>query len=592
MGFGFRVGVPGIGIRVSTRGVRTSVGPRIARVSVGSGGTRVSSGLGPFFASTSLSGGRRRTTTRRAPRARTAGPSTAQLERARRAAAREQQEAERDARIAELHELRRQSTSVHLQEFPPAHPPVVPPPPALGPAWAGAEAESFHLRGIGRFARSQRAAARERAGHDATAYLAAERSRLTGIHRELTAQAATWWRDLLDNDEATVCEAVNSAFADNPAAGCAVGLRDGVLSVVMRQQDIDTLPDQVPGTTPSGRPTLKTLTKRDRTEWWLTIMGSNLVATVKEALATAPGITAVDLAVITRLPGSHGLDVVAFGRWTREAVGSTRWREPRDALRFLDIGEDVNCGVTISPARIRAVDTSRDPGLRALVDGAVEDGLDDRPEPAPAPPEPYGIVAFDRWIADSSRPPTPGPTPAPTPTPLTPGQNLLLPEDAVSDLALAFGSEGADADLTLLLLDADRRVRSDQDFVFYNQPIAAEGAARLLGKTPAGEGTVERASLHLSALPPDVHRIAVSMNVDVESGATCGALRGAALQITSPTAAWTIPTPPDPQIRAMVLAEIYRHTVDGQQIWKLRAVGQGWADGLAGLARDHGVDVE
>lgn len=63
MGFGFRVGVPGMSVRVSTRGVRTSVGPRAARISVGSGGTRISSGLGPFYASSSLSGGRRRTST-------------------------------------------------------------------------------------------------------------------------------------------------------------------------------------------------------------------------------------------------------------------------------------------------------------------------------------------------------------------------------------------------------------------------------------------------------------------------------------------------------------------------------------------------
>lgn len=57
MGFGFRVGVPGMSVRVSTRGVRTSVGPRAARISVGSGGTRISSGLGPFYASSSLRGG-------------------------------------------------------------------------------------------------------------------------------------------------------------------------------------------------------------------------------------------------------------------------------------------------------------------------------------------------------------------------------------------------------------------------------------------------------------------------------------------------------------------------------------------------------
>ena len=134
-------------------------------------------------------------------------------------------------------------------------------------------------------------------------------------------------------------------------------------------------------------------------------------------------------------------------------------------------------------------------------------------------------------------------------------------------------------------------MRNDDDFVFYNQPVTAEGAARLLGKGSEGGRTAERASLHLTALPPDVHRIAVSVNMDVDAGLTCAALHDATLQITCPTAGWTIPTPPDPQIRAMILAEIYRHAVDGQPVWKLRAVGQGWADGLAGLARDHGVDV-
>lgn len=591
MGFGFRIGVPGVGIRVSTRGVRASVGPRIARVSVGSGGTRVSSGLGPFFASTSVGGGRRRTTTaRRTTRTRAAGPSATQLERARRAAERARHEAERDARIAELHELRRQSTSVHLQDFPPAHPPVIPCPPALGLVWATAEAEAFHLRGIGRFARSERAAARQRARHDAPAYLAAEQHRLTEIHHDLTAQAGAWWQALLANDELTVCETVNAAFADNPAAGCAIGVQDGVLSVVMRQQDIDTLPDQTPGLTPSGRPTLKTLTKRDRTLWWLTILGSNLIATIKEALATAPAITAVDLAVLTRIPDTQRLGVVAFGRWNRRAIDATAWRDPQDALRFLDLGEDVTCAVSTSSTRVRPVDTSRIPGLQALIDNAIEEGLDDRtdPEPPPPLPDPYLLMPFDRWATGTPQPPPTPPTPQP---PLVAGQNVLLPADALTDLTLTFRFSGADADLTLLLLGHDDRVRTDEDFVFYNQPLAAHGAARLLGKTRNGPHTSERATIRLAALPHDVHRIAVSINMDTATGLTCAALQDASLRIDSPTTAWTIPTPPDPHIRAMILAELYRHTANGQPAWKLRALGQGWADGLAGLARAHGVDI-
>lgn len=101
MGFGFRVGVPGMSVRVSTRGVRTSVGPRAARLSVGSSDARVSTGLGPFYASSSLSGNHRRTSTRRrAPPPRPVAPSSAQLERTRRQAERAQQETERDAAIS------------------------------------------------------------------------------------------------------------------------------------------------------------------------------------------------------------------------------------------------------------------------------------------------------------------------------------------------------------------------------------------------------------------------------------------------------------------------------------------------------------
>jgi stress response protein SCP2 len=56
-------------------------------------------------------------------------------------------------------------------------------------------------------------------------------------------------------------------------------------------------------------------------------------------------------------------------------------------------------------------------------------------------------------------------------------------------------------------------------------------------------------------------------------------------------AAWTFQPRADPDVRAMVIAELYRHTSNGQPSWKLRAVGQGWADGLDGLARAHGLDV-
>jgi hypothetical protein len=341
----------------------------------------MSTGLGPFYASSSLGGGRRRTSTRRTTRRRTVAPSAAQLDRVRRQAERAQQEAERDAAIAQLRELKRQTTSVHLDAFPTAHPPVIPNVPQLGLPWALAEAQTFHLQGLGRLARAERAAARRRAEQDAPSYLAAETSRLHEVRQRLADEAEHWWQSLLANDEDTVCEAVNTAFSDNPAAGCAVGVDGSVMSVVMRQQDLDSMPTQTPGLTAGGRTTLKNLAKRDRILWWLTSMGSNIVATLKEGFATAPGITAIDLAVLTRVPDTQRLGFVAYGRWTRQAIESTPWREPEDALRFLDIGQDVTCSVTTTASgnfssTLKPLDTARVPGLQDLLETPIASAVE------------------------------------------------------------------------------------------------------------------------------------------------------------------------------------------------------------------------
>ncbi|WP_371628271.1 TerD family protein [Streptomyces sp. NBC_00341] len=506
-------------------------------------------------------------------------------------------------------------TSVHLQSFSPAHPPVVPGPPQLGLPWALAEAKTFHLAGLGVFARTERTEAKQRAEQDAQGYLAAELARLQGIQGGLTTEAHQWWQSLVANDEATVCETVNYAFSDNPAAGCAVGVDGSVMSVVMRQQDIDSLPNQTPGVTSSGRPTLKTLTKRDRVLWWLTAMGSNIITTLKEGFAVAPGITAIDLAVITRVPDTQRLGFVAYGRWTRQTIESGPWQQPEDALRFLDIGQDVVCAVATTASgnlssTIKPLDTSRLSGLQSLLDHAQDDaataaatlaGLDgdlsaNVPATPNAPtPDSYRIRTFTEWknqVPSSAHPPATGEPVTPPPTILTPGQNLTLPAEAREGLTIAFRFGGADADLTLFLTDAHSKVSSDEDFVFYNQPSGAYGAARMLGKLNDGAHTVERAAVHLSALPDHVQRLTIAINMDVDTGLTCSALTHAKLAMECAAATWTFQPPADPAIRAMAVAELYRHrSPNGLPVWKLRAVGQGWADGLDGLARAHGVDV-
>ncbi|WP_371499801.1 restriction endonuclease [Kitasatospora sp. NBC_00374] len=176
---------------------------------------------------------------------------------------------------------------------------------------------------------------------------------------------------------------------------------------------------------------------------------------------------------------------------------------------------------------------------------------------------------------------------------LAPGQNTVLPTADLAELSVSFSSAGAEADLTLLLLTADGQVRGDDDFVFYHQPNAAAGAVTLGQKTSSKGVSTETAAIRPATLPAAVHRIAVSVNMDTDSGADCGQLRRARLEVRGAAGTgWAFIPPADPAVSAMLVAEVYRHRAGTpQEVWKLRAVGQGWADGLAGLARAHGVQI-
>ncbi|MEU5523005.1 CAP domain-containing protein [Streptomyces sp. NPDC047860] len=154
---------------------------------------------------------------------------------------------------------------------------------------------------------------------------------------------------------------------------------------------------------------------------------------------------------------------------------------------------------------------------------------------------------------------------------LVPGGNLLLPGGAVSVRV------PGPFDVSALITDDGGKVRGDGDFVFYNQPAAP--GARLSGDTL----TVDPA-----ALRPGATRVTVAVS-PAEPGVPLSGLPVPVLEVAGggrPLARFSPPRPR--QETVLLLAEIYRR---GDR-WKLRALGQGYADGLAGLARDFGVDVE
>ncbi|WP_329339561.1 TerD domain-containing protein [Streptomyces sp. NBC_00663] len=148
-------------------------------------------------------------------------------------------------------------------------------------------------------------------------------------------------------------------------------------------------------------------------------------------------------------------------------------------------------------------------------------------------------------------------------------------------------SAGDPVDLSALLVGADGRVRSDADLVFYNQPTVESGAVRHLA---AEAGAPERIAVDPGALPADVDRVVLVASCDPDdTSRTFREVGGVTVQAAQDGAEPIVFRQP-PLVdgeRAVLLMELYRRAGG----WKLRAIGQGYAEGLAGLATDFGIDV-
>lgn len=154
---------------------------------------------------------------------------------------------------------------------------------------------------------------------------------------------------------------------------------------------------------------------------------------------------------------------------------------------------------------------------------------------------------------------------------LVPGGNLTLPDGTLSiDVSGPF-------DVSVLITGDHGKVDGDDDFVFYNQPSAP--GTRLHSRTVV----VDRPRLRAGA-----SRLTVVIS-PAAPGTPLGRLPSPTLRITGPRGSLLARfTPPRPtQETVLLLAEIYRRGTG----WKVRALGQGYADGLAGVARDFGVEV-
>ena len=172
-------------------------------------------------------------------------------------------------------------------------------------------------------------------------------------------------------------------------------------------------------------------------------------------------------------------------------------------------------------------------------------------------------------------------------TAMNKGANMPVAASSVrAVLTWTAGPGIPDVDVSALLLTEQGRVRSDDDFVFYNQPRHASGAVSHGGKSASGSVTTDVIRVDLGAMEAAISSVLIAASAD---GGSFGDVPGLALAVHDDGGArLAIFEITDATTEtAFVFGELYRRAGG----WKFRAVGQGYASGLGGLAADFGISV-
>jgi tellurium resistance protein TerD len=188
---------------------------------------------------------------------------------------------------------------------------------------------------------------------------------------------------------------------------------------------------------------------------------------------------------------------------------------------------------------------------------------------------------------------------------LTKGNNLSLTKaDPGLERALiglgwdprTTSGEAFDLDASALLVGANGKVRSQDDFIFYNQLQSKDGSVVHQGdnRSGVGDGDDEQILIDLSLIAGDVDRVVIVVSIDQADarGQNFGQIRGAYCRVLNQdtdqeVVRYDLSEDAAPET-SMIFAEIYRNRAE----WKFRAVGQGYATGLHGIATDFGISLD
>ncbi len=187
---------------------------------------------------------------------------------------------------------------------------------------------------------------------------------------------------------------------------------------------------------------------------------------------------------------------------------------------------------------------------------------------------------------------------------LSKGGNVSLSKEAPGLAAIDVGlgwdarvTDGSafDLDASAFLLNEGGKVRTDSDFIFYNNKVSSDGSVVHQGDNTsgAGEGDDELGSIDLTKVPADVHKVAFTVTIHEGEARrqNFGQVSNAYIRVMNKADGKEIARydlSEDYSVEtALTFGELYRHGAE----WKFKAIGQGFAGGLGPLAQSYGVNL-
>jgi tellurium resistance protein TerD len=187
---------------------------------------------------------------------------------------------------------------------------------------------------------------------------------------------------------------------------------------------------------------------------------------------------------------------------------------------------------------------------------------------------------------------------------LSKGGNVSLTktEPGLANIFIGLGwdtrvTDGSDFDLdaSLFMLQENGKVRSDGDFIFYNNLRSVDGSVEHTGdnQTGAGEGDDEVIKVDLARIPAEITKLVIGVTIHEADAKrqNFGMVSSAFIRIVNQQSNNEIARydlSEDASIEtAMLFGEVYRHSGE----WKFRALGQGFSGGLGAMARSYGVNL-